>query len=347
MSAPLTDFAAEVQARLDAQARPPGSLPLLDSILRFLATAQATAQPAVDRPHVLLFAGDHGVAKMNKVSPYPVGVTPLMERAIVEGTATVSVLARQAGATLELVDVGVATSLSLPAQLPEGLSFVSAPVGRGTKDMSVEPAMSPGQVQAALAQGAAGVDRALQAGADLIALGELGIGNTTAAAALSAQLLRLSPLELVGPGTGLDAAGVKRKAAVIQRAFDRVEERPSATTMDALAQFGGFELAAMTGAILQAERHHLPVLLDGFVVSAAALAAVNINPEVRKIMYPATQSTEPGHRLVLDTLSLARPIFDAQLHLGEASGAALALPVVRAACAVLRDTALLEDVMPK
>lgn len=339
-------FAEITQAQLDAQARPPGSLPLIDRLIGFLAEAQQTPSPDVQTPRVLIFAGDHGVARTQSVSAYPSGVTPLMAKTILQGKATVNVLAQQAGASLELIDVGIATPLTHPGALPDGVFFRSAPIAAGTRDLSVEPAMTSGQVQSALTEGAAAVARAINAGVDLIALGELGIGNTTTAAGVAAQLLRVSPLEVAGPGTGLDPAGVQRKAALLQKAMDRHPE-PSVNPIDALAELGGFEVAAMTGALLQAARHHLPVLIDGFVVGAAALAAVRINPEVQRVIYPATRSAEPGHQLLLDTLGLPPPVFDAGFRLGEASAATLAIPLVKAACAVFHGTALLKDVMPQ
>lgn len=332
-----------IQDAFDKQARPPRSLPLLEELAGFLGEAQGSEHPKVEKPEVLVFAGDHGVARDQGVNAFPVQVTPLMMQVICEGTSSVSVLAVAGGAEVELIDVGVAAPFE-PPKLAPGMRFVSARLKDGTEDLSVKPAMTLDEAKQAIEVGREAVRRAKKRGADLIGIGELGIGNTTPAAAMLARLLNKAAIEVTGPGTGLNTEGVQAKAATIERGLARTA---TIDPLEILAEFGGFEHAAMTGAILEAETLNLPVLLDGFVVSASAVLATRISYGVHRIMYPATKSAEPGHLAALAAMGAKRPVFDAGLRLGEASAAALAIPVCRAACALLEKTALLADVMPK
>lgn len=334
------DAAAKTRARLDALAKPPGSLGRLEDIAVFLAGAQRCFPPSAASPRVVVFAGDHGVARDEGVSPYPQAVTGAMVQTFASGRAAVAVLARQAGAELEVVQVGVVPELAVSA-VP-GVVVRDENVARGTANLARGPAMTEAQRDAALEVGRRAVQRALEAGVDLLCLGEMGIGNTTPAAALAARLLGRPAAELVGPGTGLDAAGVAHKAAVVQRALDR---GGSEAPLEALADLGGLEIAALVGAVLAAEEGDLPVLLDGFIVGAAALLAVRHRPEARRVLLPCTRSAEPGHAAVLAALDLGPPVLDLGLRLGEASGAAAALPLVRAATALVTEMALLEDVL--
>ena len=336
----MPDPAQQTRARLDALAKPPGSLGRLEDIAIFLAGAQRCFPPSAVSPRVVVFAGDHGVAREEGVSPYPPEVTGAMVVTFAAGKAAVAVLARQAGADLEVVQVGVVPVLDLKP-VP-GVRVFDRNVARGTANLAAGPAMSAEQRDAALAVGAEAVERALNEGVDLLCLGEMGIGNTTPAAAIAARLLGRPAAELVGPGTGLDAEGVAHKAAVVQRALDR---GGPADPLGALADLGGYELAALVGAMLRAEEGDLPVLLDGFIVGAAALVAVGLRPGVRRVLLPCTRSAEPGHRAVLEALDLGPPVLDLGLRLGEASGATAALPLVQAAAALVTDMALLEDVL--
>lgn len=335
-----TVAAAACAARIDALAKPPGSLGRLEALAAQVAGVQGRATPTASRPRVIVFAADHGVARAEAVTPYPPEVTGAMVATFARGTAAVAVLARAAGADLEVVDVGVA---GLGEVTPvAGVRVVRAPVGPGTANLAVAAAMSAEDCVAALAAGKAAVDRAAADGADLLALGEMGIGNTTAAAALAARLLGRPAVELVGPGTGLDAAGVGRKAAVVQRALDR---GGPADPLGALADLGGYEIAALTGALLQAGVRRIPVLLDGFIVGAAALVAVRLAPELRRHWIPASRSAEPGHAAILADLDLGPPLLDWGLRLGEASAATLALPLVVAATRIPAQMATLASVL--
>ncbi len=330
-----------LRAHLDALAKPPGSLGQLEALALRLAAAQRTDRPTAQAPRVLVFAGDHGVARAQAVSPYPSDVTKVMVATFAAGRAAVSSLARTAGASLEVVDVGVCGPPPPQASAP-GVSVVPARVADGTADLSTTAAMTEDQCAAAQAAGAAAVDRAKADGIDVLAVGEMGIGNTTAASALAARLLKRPAVDLVGPGTGLDPEGVRKKAAVVQQALDRGGPR---APIAALADLGGLELAALVGCIHRADALDLPVVLDGFIVGAAALAAVQARPAARRVLVPATHSAEPGHRRILDALDLGPALLDLDLRLGEASGATLALPLLRAACALPREMATLAEVL--
>ena len=332
--------ANQTRALLDSLAKPPGSLGRLEQLAVQLAAAQGCCPPSAERPRVIVFAADHGVARAEAVTPYPPEVTGAMVRTFGSGRAAVAVLARQAGASLEVVDVGV-VGLG-PVEAVEGVSVVRAAVAAGTANLAAGPAMTGAQVEAAISVGADAVDRAFAAGCDVLALGEMGIGNTSAASALAARLLGRPAVDLVGPGTGLDAAGVSRKAAVVQRGLDR--GGPSAPR-EALADLGGLEIAALFGAMLRASELRIPVLLDGFIASAAALAAAMESPGLRPFLLPTTRSAEPGHGAVLDALDLGPPMLDWGLRLGEASASALALPLVRAAARIPREMATLAEVL--
>lgn len=327
------------RAHLDALAKPPGSLGRLEELAVRLARAQRRHPPTAARPRVIVFAADHGVVAQ-QVSPYPQAVTALMVRTFAEGRAAVAVLARQAGAELEVVDVGVASPL--PVDPRPGVRVWRAAVAPGTRDLSQGPAMDAAERDAAWAAGAQAAERAAGEGVDLLALGEMGIGNTTAAAALGARLLGQPAAALVGPGTGLDPAGVAHKARVVQGALDR---GGPTDPLGALADLGGLELAALAGCMDRAAALGLPVLLDGFICSVAALVAVRARPAVAAALIPTTRSAEPGHGAVLDALALGAPLLDWGLRLGEASAAALALPLCRAACAVVVEMATLAEVL--
>jgi nicotinate-nucleotide--dimethylbenzimidazole phosphoribosyltransferase len=320
---------AAARAHLDALAKPPGSLGRLEALAIDLAVARGRVFGPLRAPQILVFAADHGVAREESVSPYPSAVTALMVRTFAADKAAVCVLARNAHAALEVIDVGVASPLG---DLPTAIPVRQARVAEGTRNLARGPAMTPEERDAAIAVGRAAADRAAAQGIDLLLPGEMGIGNTTAAAALAARLLGRPAAALVGPGTGLDPAGVAHKISVVQRALDR---QGPADPLGALADLGGLEIAALTGLLQGAHAHQIPVLLDGFIVSAAALVAHRLDPALSMRLIPATRSAEPGHAAVLDALGLSPPLLDWGLRLGEASAAALALPLVRAAAALL------------
>ena len=304
----------QVAARAATVLRPAGAFARLDAVASWLAGWQGTTTPQVKRPHVVVFAADHGVAA-DGVSAYPAEVTAAMVQAIRGGVATVSVLAREVGATLDLVDVGV---------------------GRPTGNIRVADAMSDDEFDAVTATGAAAVEAA---DADLLVVGEIGIGNTTAAAAVAGAVFGGTAVDWVGPGTGVVGAALTRKCDVVQAALDRVG--PIAP-LEALRCLGGRELAAMAGAVAAARRRRLAVVLDGFIATAAVAPLALARPGSLDHCIAGHCSAEPGHRRALETLGL-QPLIQLDLRLGEGSGALVAVPIIRMAAAAVTEVATFEE----
>jgi nicotinate-nucleotide--dimethylbenzimidazole phosphoribosyltransferase len=304
-----------MQAALDAKTKPRGSLGRLEELACRIASARGTTTPGAIRATVVVAAGDHGVAREG-VSAYPQEVTAQMLANFDAGGAAVSVLARAAGADLRVVDCGV---------------------GAGTANFAEGPAMSRDEALARVDAGVALAGELVASGATVVALGEMGIGNSTAAAALAAALLGAEPSRVCGPGTGLDDAGVAHKIAVVERALEANASRLD-DEIGTLAALGGFEIAFLVGVALGAAANRAVVLLDGFITAAAALVAVRLAADSRDSMIAAHLSPEPGHRLVLDELGLV-PLLDLGLRLGEGSGAAVALPLLHAAAVIVDEMA--------
>ncbi|MGE7991424.1 nicotinate-nucleotide--dimethylbenzimidazole phosphoribosyltransferase [Pseudomonas sp. NPDC089554] len=321
------DLAAMEQARARQQqlTKPTGSLGQLEALAITLAALQGRERPSLAQVVIAIFAGDHGVVEEG-ISAYPQAVTGQMLRNFVNGGAAISVLARELGATLEVIDLGtIDPDLDLP-----GVHHLR--LGAGTANFARSTAMTDEQLHAALAAGRASVMRAATQGIQLFIGGEMGIGNTTAAAALASALLTCPAHTLSGPGTGLDSAGVRHKAEVIERSL-RLHGVRADQPLQALARVGGFEIAALVGAYLACAQQGIAVLVDGFICSVAALVAVRLNPQCRPWLLFAHQGAEPGHQAVLAALD-AEPLLALGLRLGEGSGAALAVPLLRLACAL-------------
>ena len=324
--AALPDPIAELAARQRQTqlTKPPGALGTLESLAIRFASFQGTATPRLDRVHIAVFAADHGIAASG-VSAYPQSVTAAMLRNFVGGGAAISVLARELGAALEVIDVGTLGD-------PPGAGVIDARIAPGTRDFTTGPAMSDDELTRALRTGVDSAERAHAANAQLYIGGDMGIGNTTAATAIIAALLSLAPSTVTGPGTGLDAAGVVRKARIIQQAL-WLHQSYCATPIETLRRLGGFEIAALTGAMTRAAQLGLPVLVDGFITSTAALVAVRVEPAVADWLLYSHRSAEPGHATLLQALG-ATPLLDLGMRLGEGSGAAVAVPLLRLACAI-------------
>lgn len=318
------DSVAAARAHQHQLTKPPGSLGALERLAITLAGLQGRAHPAVDEVWISVFAADHGVAEEG-VSAFPQAVTGEMVKNFAHGGAAISVLARALNARLEVVNLGVVND---PGQLAGVRRAVIAPT---SANVCLQAAMTPVQLQAALAAGAQSIAAAREVGAELFIGGEMGIGNTTVAAALACALLDESPDLLAGAGTGLDAAGITHKARVIARAL-ALHAGPH-EPLEWLRRLGGFEIAALAGAYLAAAQAGLPVLVDGFISTVAALAAQRINPSVAPWLLFAHRSHEHGHARVLAALQ-AEPLLDLGMRLGEASGAASAVPLLRLACAL-------------
>jgi nicotinate-nucleotide--dimethylbenzimidazole phosphoribosyltransferase len=323
-------LASRLAAAINAKTKPPGSLGMLENLALQLGLILRTLQPRIEKPALLVFAADHGIVAEN-VSPYPQSVTAQMVANFLAGGAAINVFARQNGCALQVVDAGVNHDFG---DLP---GLTRRKVAPGTRNFAREPAMSAAQCEAALAHGYALAD-GLQG--NLLGFGEMGIGNTTSAAALMHKLTGLPLADCVGAGTGLDADGVRRKQAVIEAAV--ALHRDIATPLDVLATFGGLEIAMIAGAMLRAAQRRMVLLIDGFIVSSALLVAARLQPAVLDYCVFGHCSGEHGHRLLLQQLG-GRPLLQLGMRLGEGTGAALALPLVQAAASFLGEMATFES----
>jgi len=322
---------SETQQVFDRKTKPRGSLGALEELAVRIGALQGLAVPAGPDCAIVVAAADHGVAAEG-VSAYPQEVTVQMVANFVAGGAAINVLAREAGARLVVVDAGVAT----PCPGVRSLRF-----GAGTASIVRGPAMERDVAVRALDAGRALARELVGDGIGLVAIGEMGIGNTTAASALCAALLPTAPLAVCGRGTGLDDDGLARKVAAVARALE-VNRVDPADAVGTLAALGGFEIALLVGLVLGLHAERVPVVLDGFITGAAALVAARLEPAAVGAMIAGHRSPEPGHALVLDELGL-EPLLDLRLRLGEGTGAALALPIVRGALALLNEMASFED----
>ena len=325
-----------LQHKLDHKTKPLGSLGRLEQLALRLGQIQGTASPRLEQPQMVVFAGHHALSARGG-SAFPSDVTWQMVENFLAGGAAVSVLARQHGLALTVVACGVARDIAPREAAPGQPRLLLRKVAPGTQDASAGPAMTEAQCQQALANGAE-VVRNLPGNALL--LGEMGIGNTSVASLLLARLGGPPLAECVGAGTGLDAAGIERKRAVLQQALD--VNAAAITPLAALAALGGFEVATLTGAVLQAAAERRVIVVDGFITSAAVLVASRIAPAVLQRCVFAHRSGERGHTLMLEQMH-AEPLLELGLRLGEGSGAALAWPLLQSACAVLREMASFES----
>jgi nicotinate-nucleotide--dimethylbenzimidazole phosphoribosyltransferase len=316
------DISEQALARQQQLTKPAGSLGQLEAVAVQLAALQGQVKPKVDKVWISIFAGDHGVVEEG-VSAYPQAVTGQMLHNFIMGGAAISVLARQLSAQLDVVDLGTVAPLELP-----GVRHLN--LGAGTANFAKCEAVTEEQLQGALAGGRDSVLRAKAAGTELFIGGEMGIGNTTAASAVACSLLGCATQLLVGPGTGLDAQGINHKARVIEQAL-HLHAAQQGDALGSLRALGGFEVAALVGAYLACAQEGIAVLVDGFICTVAALVAVRMNPSCRPWLFFGHRGAEPGHRHVLETLQ-AEPLLELGLRLGEGSGAALAVPLLRLAC---------------
>lgn len=321
------------QAALERQAvltKPQGALGRLEEIAIRLAGLQGTACPELDRVHITVFAADHGIAAEG-VSAFPQVVTTEMVKNFSRGGAAICVAAKAIGAGLEVINLGTAHETGPLENVKEyGL-------GRGTANFSCAAAMTAHQLGCALGAGRHAAERAQLAGTQLFIGGEMGIANTSAATALACVLLNETPAIIAGPGTGLDSAGVAHKVNVIQRALD-LHKAHSSSPLEALRRVGGFEIAALAGAYIACAKMGMPVLVDGFISTSAALVATRLCTGVEDWLLYSHASAEPGHARMLDALG-AEPLLDLGMRLGEGSGAAVAVPLLRMACALHNDMA--------
>ncbi len=338
--APALLTAADVQHVLDHKTKPLGALGRLEGLAKQIALLQQTLTPRLTRPHAVVFAADHGIASEG-VSAYPPEVTHQMVRNFAAGGAAINVFCRLHGLELVVVDAGVRGSFS-----DLGGRVRDEKIAEGTASFLNRPAMTADQCADALARGAAVVRDVAATGCNVLAFGEMGIGNTSSAAVLQ-HLLTGAPLaDCIGRGTGLDDAGLAHKQAVLTRALANYQQAVTAAPRVVLTTFGGFEIAQLVGAMLEAPRHGMLVLVDGFIVGAALLVALQENPDLLAQCVLTHRSAESGHRLLvaeLERLGAAPPLLDLGLRLGEGTGAVLAYPLMQAAVAMLNEMASFES----
>ncbi len=332
---PLDEVAMEAaRAREDLLTKPQGSLGRLEELAIWLAGITRKPRPRFYHPVVITLAADHGVARQG-VSSYPPEVTPQMVLNFVRGGAAINVLARHVGARVIVGDLGVDYDFA-----PE-LAIVHKKIAKGTRDFSMEPAMTRAQAEQAITAGIEMATQAIAEGADMIGTGDMGIGNTTASSAIVAVMTGLDARTVTGRGTGVNDAGLAHKIQVIERALE-LHQPNASDALDVLAKVGGFEIGGLAGVMLGAASKHVPVVIDGFISGAAALIAIALEPGVKPYLIPAHRSVEIGHRAVLERLGRA-PLLDLDLRLGEGTGAALGISLCMAAAKTLDEMATFDE----
>ena len=331
ISSPGNSLDAALLDKINNKTKPLGALGQLEQLALQIGRIQKTLTPALANPQILVFAGDHGAAKAG-VSAYPQDVTWQMVENFLAGGAAINVFAKHNGLGLRVIDAGVAHDFGAR----DGL--VDAKVGPGTRNYIEEPAMSAHECAAALVKGAEIARKLADEGCNVLGFGEMGIGNTASASLITHTLTGASLEDCVGRGTGLDDAGLARKRDLLAQAVARAALPADADPMNVLAEFGGFEIVMMAGAMLGAAERGMTLLIDGFIVTSALLVASRIAPAIRDYCVFCHRSAEPGHLAQLAELH-ADPLIDLGLRLGEGTGAALAWPLVSAAVAFLNEMA--------
>ncbi len=330
---PDSAYLKKALAKQQQLTKPPGSLGLLEEIAVRLAAMQKTEHPSIEQVWVSIFAADHGIAE-ESVSAFPQIVTTEMVKNFANSGAAINVLSRYIKADFEVIDVGLIAAIE-----EEGI--ISERAGNGTENFVKKAAMTERQLHAALATGKAAVERAVKHQAQLFIGGEMGIANTTSASAMAAALTGLSVEQLTGAGTGIEGEIIKHKVNIIERAIS-LHQSFLETPLNVLQYLGGFEIAALVGAYVFSAQRGLPILVDGFIATTAALLAIKINPEIQSWLMYAHCSEEKGHRLVLDYLH-AKPLLHLNMRLGEGSGAAVAVPILQIACKLQNEMATFQQ----
>ncbi len=333
--APLDDrLTGDLRAKIDGLAKPPGALGHIEDLAVRIGAIQGRLDPAISRVRAYVFAGDHGL-NAEGVSAYPSAVTAAMVATFLAGKASVNAFARACDVEVKVVDAGV------DADLPPHANLIDAKIRRGTRNAAIEPALTPEEVAGCLARGAVLAERAADEGVDALIPGEMGIGNTASAALMMHRLAPVALAECIGVGAGHDGPGLARKISAIERAAARSD---ATAPLDVLAQFGGLEIAMMAGLVLGGAARRRVVIVDGFISSVAALAAIRISPAARDYCVFSHASAERGHEALLGAVE-ARPLLNLSMRLGEGTGAVLAAPMLRAAARMASETASLDDVI--
>lgn len=328
------EFKSAAHQHQQSLTKPAGSLGQLEDLAIHLAGLQACVHPRIHHSSIYVFAADHGIAEEG-VSAFPQAVTVQMIQNFNQGGAAINVLARELEADFQVINLGTAIII------PDHQNMQQHIIANGTKNFCTKPAMTETQLQQALAIGKKIADKSFAQGTDLYIGGEMGIGNTTSATALACFLLEEAPENLVGSGTGINAEGLQRKIDVINRGL-KYHYQSLRDPLHCLQCLGGFEIAALTGSYLRCAQLGIPVLVDGFICSVAALLAIRINKAVYDWLIFSHESAEAGHQKILDAMQ-ARPLLKLNMRLGEASGAAMALPLLKLACALHNNMATFES----
>lgn len=328
---PLNQKAMQAaQERQNTLIKPAGSLGRLEELSIQIAGITGKPIPVIKEKVIITMAGDHGVVAEG-VSAFPQEVTPQMVANFLNGGAAINALARHIGARVVVVDMGVAS------EIPVREKLLKRRVAAGTKNIAVGEAMTRAQAEEAVQHGIELVEGIISIGAHIVGTGDMGIGNTTPSAAIACALMGESPEKIAGRGTGVDDEGLKRKISAIQRALDVNQPNPK-DGLDVLSKVGGFEIGGLAGVMIGAAANHVPVMVDGFISTAAAMIAVTLAPQCKDYLIAAHRSKEYGHSAMLEWLGL-KPLFDLDLRLGEGTGAALGISMAEAACKVLAEMA--------
>lgn len=329
---PLDQAAMQAaQERQNMLTKPAGSLGRLEELSIQIAGIMGKPIPAIKEKVIITMAGDHGVVAEG-VSAFPQEVTPQMVANFLNGGAAINALARHIGARVVVVDMGVASDIPSVDE-----KLIRRRVGSGTANLAQGQAMNRGQAEESIQSGIEVTLAEISKGADIIGTGDMGIGNTTSSAAIACALMGESPEKIAGRGTGVDDEGLKRKTSAIQRALDVNRPNPK-DGLDVLSKVGGFEIGGLAGVMIGAAANHVPVMVDGFISTAAAMIAVTLAPQCKDYLIAAHRSKENGHSAMLEWLGL-KPLFDLDLRLGEGTGAALGISMAEAACKVLAEMA--------
>ncbi len=321
---------ASARVRQDLLTKPQGSLGRLEKLSTQIAGITGQVRPHINHKVVTIMAGDHGVV-VEGVSAFPQEVTPQMVLNFLRGGAAINVLSKHVGARVVIVDMGVASPMDAHPQL------VNRKIGFGTANMAKGPAMTREQAVASIMSGIEIVEEELERGLDILATGDMGIGNTTPSAAIAAVVTERCASEIVGRGTGVDDEGLRRKVLAVENAL-KINQPDPCDGLDILSKVGGFEIGGLAGAILGAAANRRPIIIDGFISTAAAIIAATIAPRVKEYLIAAHCSQELGHRLMMEWLGVT-PLLDMNMRLGEGTGAALAMSLVEASCKILDEMA--------
>ncbi|WP_025761443.1 nicotinate-nucleotide--dimethylbenzimidazole phosphoribosyltransferase [Dyadobacter tibetensis] len=330
----MNSLAQQLQDKIDRKTKPLGSLGVLETVAFQIASVQNSLDPELKSPHILVFAGSHGLAS-SAISAYPTEVTPQMVLNFLNGGAAINVFCRQHGISLKIIDAGVDFDFGSRSNL------IDAKIAMGTRNSLMEQAMSSWEYALGLKRGADLVSKVALQGSNVIGFGEMGIGNTSAAALIMSKLLNIPIEECVGRGTGLSSQQMNEKVSILRRVIGRHQAVP-ATAPEVMQAFGGYEMLMICGGMLEAARQNMLILVDGFISSVSYLCALNIMPEVANNAIFCHQSDEKGHKRLLEYLQ-ATPLLNMGMRLGEGTGCAIAYPLLQSAVAFMNEMASFES----